>query len=120
MELRAAALSLLCAAVIALAALYPPLQRGSSDLRSTTATLLLQVSQTPVKQPHSLLHAARIHQLMLEKEEGDNTVAKEREDGEDEQQGGIESVNWGPGWGPNMDSMLGSRVVDEDEMDGES
>ena len=106
-----------CAAVLALATLSP-LRECADGLRSTTSTRLLQVSKT--NPSHSLLHGARIHQLMLEKEEGDKTGASEREDGEDEQQGGIESVNWGRGWGPNMDSLLGSKIVDEDAMDGMS
>ena len=62
---------------------------------------------------------ARIRQLQLEREEGDayDTAAQERSDGEDEQQGGIESVHWGPGWGPSMDKAFGSQVVDQSALD---
>jgi hypothetical protein len=38
---------------------------------------------------------------------------QEKMDGEDEQQGGIEAVTWGPGWGPEMDKAFGSQPIDE-------
>jgi hypothetical protein len=66
-----------------------------------------QISQT---------RAARIRQLMLEAEEG-KSDAQGKSDGEDEQQGGIESVQWGPGWGPAMDEAFGSKVVNERALD---
>jgi hypothetical protein len=71
-----------------------------------------------------------VRQLALERQEGDylspregedglgvSGVVQERGDGEDEQQGGIEQVKFGSGWGPEMDRALGNIPVDEDAMD---
>lgn len=87
--LRSTALSL-CAA-LAVAAVVLSVRGGKGG----RLAVLAQASQT---------REARIHQLMLEKEEGEkgDADAQEKEDGEDEQQGGIESVNWGKGWGPQV------------------
>ena len=54
-----------------------------------------------------------MRQLALEHEEGgkDEEAWSERGDGEDEQQGGIEQVQFGPGWGPDMDRALGNIPV---------
>ena len=66
----------------------------------------------------SHIRHARIRQLALERERGtDFDKLKERPDGEDEQQSGIEAMQFGPGWGPEMDVELGGQVVDEDALD---
>ena len=87
-------------------------------------TLVAQIggpgrSIRPALDQISRTREARVRQLQLEREEGDayDTAAQERSDGEDEQQGGIESVHWGPGWGPSMDKAFGSQVVDQSALD---
>ena len=101
-------------AVLALAALPRALERGPG----AAGLLGGRASQT------SATRDARVRQLALEHEEGegkDEEGAKdegkvegawrERGDGEDEQQGGIEQVQFGPGWGPDMDRALGNIPV---------
>jgi len=100
--LRSTALSL-CAALAVAVALSA---RGGKGGRPA---VLAQASQT---------RESRIHQLMLEKEEGEkgDADAQEKEDGEDEQQGGIESVNWGKGWGPQVSLHIAFQMK-HSEMD---
>ena len=62
--------------------------------------------------------AARVRQLALERERGEDfDVAAERGDGEDEQQSGIEAMQYGPGWGPEMDRAFGGEVIDADALE---
>ena len=129
-------------AVLAITAVTLPLARGFgslSTLLSTThrAPLAGMASQQPSAQvptaarpAPSRTRDARVRQLALERQEGDylspregedglgvSGVVQERGDGEDEQQGGIEQVQFGSGWGPEMDRALGNIPVDEDAMD---
>lgn len=101
--LRSTALSLCAALAVAAVALSA---RGGKGGRPA---VLAQASQT---------RESRIHQLMLEKEEGEkgDADAQEKEDGEDEQQGGIESVNWGKGWGPQVSLHIAFQMK-HSEMD---
>jgi len=101
---RAVAAALVFALIAALATITS--ERGGV---TRSAMLLDRVSAT---------REARIRQLVLEREKGDADIgAKEFGDGEDEQQGGIENVHWGSGWGPEMDQALGNKVIDEHAMD---
>ena len=62
--------------------------------------------------------AARVRQLALEREHGEDfDVVAERGDGEDEQQSGIEAMQYGPGWGPEMDRAFGGEVIDADALE---
>jgi hypothetical protein len=82
---------------------------------------LFGIRPTSLEARASETRQARIRQLMLESEEGHKFSGSEEEDGgdqekmdgEDEQQGGIEAVKWGPGWGPEMDKAFGSQPIDE-------
>ena len=89
---------------------------GTGEQMSRPTSLEARASET---------RQARIRQLMLESEEGDKFSgskdedggAKEKVDAQDEQQGGIEAVSWGPGWGPEMDKAFGSQPIDEKNYD---
>jgi hypothetical protein len=89
---------------------------GTGEQMSRPTSLEARASET---------RQARIRQLMLESEEGHKFSGseqgdggdQEKMDGEDEQQGGIEAVTWGPGWGPEMDKAFGSQPIDEKNYD---
>ena len=82
---------------------------GTGEQMSRPTSLEARASET---------RQARIRQLMLESEEGEEDSGdQEKMDGEDEQQGGIEAVTWGPGWGPEMDKAFGSQPIDESFYD---
>ena len=122
-------------AVLALTALALPLARGWGSVATLLSTS--HISPLSFSSPHpsaptaarpapSRTRDARVRQLALEREDGDYLSPREGEDGhevrtrgdgEDEQQGGIEQVQFGSGWGPEMDRALGNIPVDEDAMD---
>jgi hypothetical protein len=128
--------------MLAITAVTLPLARGwgsvptllSTSHRAPLAGLASQhpSAQVPTaaRPAPSRTRDARVRQLALERQEGDylspregeeglgvSGVVQERGDGEDEQQGGIEQVKFGSGWGPEMDRALGNIPVDEDAMD---
>ena len=101
---RAATFALLLLFSVSLLSLLISLFGGTGEQMSSPNALETRASET---------RQARIRQLMLESEEGDKFGAQAKMDGEDEQQGGIEAVTWGPGWGPEMDKAFGSQPIDE-------
>ena len=96
--------------VLALAALPRALERGPGAAGLLGGPAVGSASRTAQT---SATRDARVRQLALEHEEGgkDEEAWSERGDGEDEQQGGIEQVQFGPGWGPDMDRALGNIPV---------